>query len=97
MLYSGNYLMFIRSEEMLDKLMKRVESQVQLYAVDYGQFYTYFVKQTNIFIWVIFYLYFTRIRIYLSRRLPCDNFLQSRSFAPEETIRAGEAVPWDYP
>lgn len=35
MLYTGNYLMFIRSEEMLAKLEKRVESQVTLYSVDY--------------------------------------------------------------
>ncbi len=37
MLYTGNYLMFIRSEEMLAKLEKRVESQVTLYSVDYGK------------------------------------------------------------
>lgn len=34
MLYSGNYLMFIRSEETINKLMQRVEGQLELYKDD---------------------------------------------------------------
>lgn len=34
MLYSGNYLMFIRSEETINKLMQRVEGQLELYKGD---------------------------------------------------------------
>lgn len=37
MLYPGNYLMFIRKDSELDKLMERVERELQRYQQDYGK------------------------------------------------------------
>lgn len=36
MLYAGNYLMFIRSEQQLDRLMERVQRAVDQYSSDFG-------------------------------------------------------------
>ena len=37
MLYSGNYLMFVRDHDQLAKLMERCEREVKLYEQDIGK------------------------------------------------------------
>lgn len=97
MLYSGNYLMFIRSEAQLEKLMKRVESQVQLYLADYGKNWGFWIgnwiKKFHNFL-INTFLY--RIRLCLSGRLPGGHLLQSRSAAIDEEVRRGTGVSWDH-